>query len=152
MSTATVLIDKIAESSGTAKSGKPWTKWAIKDANGEYYSTFSRDVLNGAKEGDRVEIDFDVDGKFKNLTAVRPVEAEPKLGDGSYVKGRENPDTQRSISASVALQQAVATMAHTIGTSVTPKAASERVLPLAAEYFRWLIQRAGLESDEDIPF
>ncbi len=155
--TATVLVDSIDEKNGVSDKGRAWTKFALKDANGEFYSTFDGSVIAPARNliGQRVEIDYEVSGKFKNLTAIREIAQpaeDPKFGDGSYVKGKENPSTQRSISAAVALQQAVGSMTHTIGTSMTPKEASERVLPLASEYFRWLLQRTGLETDEDIPF
>ncbi len=155
--TATLLIADIAEpKTGTGKKG-PWTRYALKDGNGDYYSTFQKSAFDPAYElkGKKAKVTYEVDGDFKNIVSIEPAEEESedvKFGDGSYVKGKENPSTQRSISAAVALQQAVASMTHTIGTSMTPKEASERVLPLASEYFRWLLQRTGLETDEDIPF
>ncbi len=155
--TATLVIAQIPEpKTGTGKKGA-WTRYAFKDGNDEFYSCFSKTVFEPAYglKGQKAQVTYDVDGDFKNIVKIEPAEdeaEEPKLGDGSYIKGQEHPSKQRSIHAAVALQQAVASMTHTIGTSMTPKEASERVLPLAGEYFRWLLQRTGLETDEDIPF
>jgi hypothetical protein len=158
MSEATVLIKKIEE-----KDGK--RPYKLIDGNSVEYATFKDDIIRPARELiDKTatitftEKETEKDGRTytnryldKVEAAPEPVE-EPKFGDGSYVKGKENPSTQRSISAAVALQQAVATLAHTFPPDATSRQVFERVGPLASEYFRWLLQRTGLQTDEDIPF
>jgi hypothetical protein len=74
MSTATITVESIDTKEGVSdKTGKPWTKYALK-AGDDYYSTFQRQVIEPALggEGKTFEIDYEVDGKFKNLKAVRP--------------------------------------------------------------------------------
>ncbi len=153
--TAVIKVDRCEAADGK----KPFKLF---DGNGRDYATF--DTTRGTEAmafvGKQAKITFSEkpskDGRFTNryLDAIEeiPTDEEHALGDGTYVKGKENPSTQRSIHASVALQQAVATLTHTVGMNATPKEVSERILPLASEYFRWLLQRTGLETDEDIPF
>jgi hypothetical protein len=73
VSTATITVESISTKEGVGKNDKPWTKYAIK-AGDDYYSTFQRQVIEPALggEGKTFEIDYEVDGKFKNLKAVRP--------------------------------------------------------------------------------
>jgi hypothetical protein len=68
----TVTVESIDTKEGVGKTGKPYTKWAIK-AGGDYYSTFQHNVIAPAMggEGKTFEIDYEVDGNFKNLKAVR---------------------------------------------------------------------------------
>lgn len=107
---STVLVEDYREKSGTTN-GKPWTNHSIRDANGDWYGTFEAGVVKPEMKGQRVEIEWEPDGNFKNLLRATPVEetAEtPPLGTGQYVKGKEAPETQRNIRASVALENAVA--------------------------------------------
>jgi hypothetical protein len=73
VSTTTITVESISTKEGVGKNDKPWTKYAIK-AGDDYYSTFQRQVIEPALggEGKTFEIDYEVDGKFKNLKAVRP--------------------------------------------------------------------------------
>jgi hypothetical protein len=75
VSTATVLVESVDEKAGETN-GKAWTKFSLKDANGEFYSTFDRAVGVEAQRliGKRAEIEFEVNGKWKNLGGVKPVE------------------------------------------------------------------------------
>jgi hypothetical protein len=78
MSTATITVESIDTKEGVSdKTGKPWTKYALK-AGDDYYSTFQRQVIEPALggEGKTFEIDYEVDGKFKNLKAVRPASGQ----------------------------------------------------------------------------
>lgn len=68
--TRTVLIDEIGQKDGTSMTGKAWTRRWIKDANGDIYSTF-QDMLGGLEKGQKVDIEFELDGKFKNLKSVK---------------------------------------------------------------------------------
>jgi hypothetical protein len=72
VSTTTVTVNEIMQKEGSGAKG-PWTRYAIK-AGDEVYSTFQRQVIEPALggEGKTFEIDYEVDGKFKNLKAVRP--------------------------------------------------------------------------------
>ena len=78
MSTATVMVEKVDEKAGETN-GKAWTKFSLKDANGEFYSTFDRAVGVEAQRliGQRAVIEYEVNGKWKNLAAVKPVEESP---------------------------------------------------------------------------
>lgn len=87
MSTATVVVESVDEKAGETNN-KKWTKFSLKDANGEYYSTFDSAVIAPARDlvGKRAEIDYEVSGKFKNLSAVREIVDSPINGrapDGS---------------------------------------------------------------------
>ncbi len=70
--TATIIVESIDEKHGD-KDGRKWTKWSLKDANGNWYSTFDSAVIAPAREltGKRAEVDYEVKGQFKNLSAVR---------------------------------------------------------------------------------
>jgi hypothetical protein len=78
VSTTTITVEEISTKEGvSAKTGKPWTKYALK-AGGDYYGTFLRSVIEPAMggEGKTFEIDYEVDGNFKNLKAVRSLSGE----------------------------------------------------------------------------
>ena len=75
MTTAQILVTDVTSKSGTNKNNKPYTKYAVKDAAGVYYGTFDHELgrsLNDYKDK-QAEIDFEVDGNFKNLTGIRPI-------------------------------------------------------------------------------
>lgn len=73
--TTTITISAIEEKAGSTD-GRAWTKYALKDSNGTYYSTFDSAVVQPARElvGQRALIEYEVSGKYKNLSAVRPAE------------------------------------------------------------------------------
>ena len=76
--TSTVLVEDVTEKSGTSqKTGKPWTKWALKDGNGDWYDTFERGVVTPDLKGTKVVIEWEPDGNFKNLLRVAPHEDSP---------------------------------------------------------------------------
>ena len=157
-----ITVTKTSYKEGTGKNGGKWERWGIKDENDEWYATATffdthkPDWVPLFVEGNRLKVAYTSEmfnGRVsRNLTAVEQVGEAPKLGDGSYVKGAGNPKDQRAIFASVALQQAVATMQHTISKDMTPKAVAERVEPLAWKYFEILLRAGRLMDDEDIPF
>lgn len=77
--TTVVTVSEIVEKAGETN-GKPWTRYAIKDGNGIFYSTFNADVIAPARDrkGQQVEITFEQKDKFKNLEAVKiPDAASP---------------------------------------------------------------------------
>ena len=76
--TATILVEDKSEKPGTSAKGNAWTKHAIRDANGEWYSTFDGSVIPSDIKGKRAVITYEVDGKFKNLLSLE-VEKESPL-------------------------------------------------------------------------
>lgn len=75
--TATVLVEKVDEKSGQTN-GRDWTKYAIKDANGEWYSRLN-DSIPKSYEGQRVVIEYEMNGKYKNIVSVAPVNGDSAL-------------------------------------------------------------------------
>lgn len=78
--TATVMVEDAAVKEG-AKDGKPWKKVGLKDANGEYYSTFDSALGQRVIEaiGKRAEIVWkpSKNPQFKDLLSISPVEDNP---------------------------------------------------------------------------
>ena len=74
--TATILCEDISEKSGE-KNGRTWTKYSLKDGNGNWYGTFEAGVISSDYKGKRLNIEFEQDGKFKNLLSASPVEESP---------------------------------------------------------------------------
>jgi hypothetical protein len=69
----TVVVQEFMEKSGD-KDGKPWTRFAIKDANGDIYSTFKKEIIQPVREltGQKVDITYTINGKYKNLETAQP--------------------------------------------------------------------------------
>jgi hypothetical protein len=67
----TVVVQEIMQKSGE-KDGKPWTRYAIKDANGDIYSTFKAESIAPVRDatGQKVDIEFTVNGQYKNLVSA----------------------------------------------------------------------------------
>lgn len=108
---STIQVEDYSEKSGTNRNGKPYTRWAVKDGNGDWYSTFHKDIVDESVKGQKLEIEWEPEGDFKTLLRASPLdtdESKPELGTGNYIKGKEAPETQRNIRASVALENAVA--------------------------------------------
>ena len=81
--TANLLIAEIPEpKTGTGKKGK-WTRYAFRDGNGDFYSTFQKSVFDPAYElkGQRAKVTYEIDGDFKNIVSIEP--AETSLSNGS---------------------------------------------------------------------
>jgi hypothetical protein len=71
----TVVLRELTKKTGTSKkTGKAWTRWGFRDANGETYGTFDHSVIEAAegKEGQRFNIEIEQDGTFVNLLALEP--------------------------------------------------------------------------------
>lgn len=138
--TATVLVDDVSAKQGETN-GKAWTRYALKDGNGDWYSTFEKDVVKSEMKGQRVEIEWEKNGNFNNLLRATPTEEShtPPLGTGEYVKGKEAPSTQRAISAAVALQWATT---WCLGIPEKDVINENGVLLVANKYFDWLMARA----------
>lgn len=93
--TATVLIEELSERHGE-KNGRPWTKWSLKDANGTFYGTFSESVIEPAREltGKKALIEFEVDGKFRNLVSVAPLTEDSPLPRAERADGSPDWDVK----------------------------------------------------------
>lgn len=93
--TVTVMVEDFAVKEG-AKDGKPWKKIGLKDANGEYYSTF--DAALGQRvidlKGQRATITWkpSKNPAYKDLTAIAPLE-EPALPTSQAPDGGADWDT-----------------------------------------------------------
>lgn len=166
--TTTTVIEKVFTANGN-KNGREWTRYDVKAGDGRKYVTFKDPVGRAAQgcEGHPAELEFTVQTNDRGtnylLDAVRgPLNADavPKKPEGGngYVKAQENPDTQRSIRASVALEHAVASYTD-FPQGATPKQVAEIVLPLADAYMNWLAERSAAPAekptftgDDDVPF
>jgi hypothetical protein len=75
---STITVEATTEKSGVSqKTGKPWKKYALKDANGEWYGTFENGVVHDAMKGQKYEIEWEQDGNFKNLLRATPTSDSP---------------------------------------------------------------------------
>ena len=72
-----ILVEKIVEKPGNTN-GKDWVRYGIKDGNGEWYSTFSKELVAKLTEGQKARIQYEtkpVNGRvMKNLVAVEELE------------------------------------------------------------------------------
>jgi len=157
--TEVVIAEAKKLKEGSSQKG-PWKLYSIVDGNGSRFSSFNDAHFELAQTliGKRAKITYDENEKGKTVKELAgPLDnngpdAEPKLGTGEYVRGQTAPNDKRSIAASVALKAAVDTLNHTIKTDSTPKSASERIIPLADEYFLWLSGKAGVQQESDVPW
>lgn len=72
----TVVVEDVSERSGE-KDGRKWTKYALKDGNGDWYGTFEKGVVVEAMKGNKYEIEWEQNGNFKNLLRASPVDDSP---------------------------------------------------------------------------
>jgi hypothetical protein len=136
---STVQVEDISEKSGVNQKGNAWTRWALKDGNGDWYSTFEKGVVHEGLKGQRVEVEWEQNGDYRNLLRATVQAAKPELGTGEYIKAKEPPSTQRGIHASVALGHAVAWCSVTEGKDVLSE---HGVVKVAQVFFDWLTDRA----------
>jgi hypothetical protein len=158
MPEATVVIDKVVIArEGTSARG-PWKLWHVFDKNETRYSTFNKDQaeLAGNLVGRKAKLTFEETDKGLNLKEIAgPLKDDepPTPGTGNYVKGKTNPDDERSINARRALQDAVAAMTHTIPTQASPKAAWENHIGPMYEMMKLTLnEQSGVANDKDVPF
>jgi hypothetical protein len=161
VSEATVLIDRVEVKEGVSeKTGKPWKRLVVVDGNGNYYSSFEPGLFELARglEKHRAVISFEQEGKFQNLTAIRPAEkpVEEKLGTGEYVKGQAAPSDARRILLCVAWERACELTAIEVRSNPsiqwTPALIHEAAEKHSNLIFASLLRKSGLMTDEDIPF
>lgn len=80
--TKTITVQDVLVKEG-AKDGRAWKKWAVKDGNGDLFSTFSETVgsVGEGLVGKRAVITFKVSGdrgQFNDLLTLEP-EADPAI-------------------------------------------------------------------------
>ncbi len=125
-------------------------------AGGRWLSVWGESDMEKLREAEGQEIKGSVAEKdgFFNLTHVDVLGESPKLGDGTYVKGKENPSTQRSIMASVALEHAVVLVKDRLAAKpdLTVDDAAKVVESLATRFHVHLLRRARIMDADDIPF
>lgn len=181
--TATAQIQEF--SSGKTPNNKVWQK--VKTDKGQFKSwgrkpdleTWDTDVWvrftyfegdewedqHGNKRRDRIVIK--AEGPVEAPTGETAAAGTSTLGTGQYIAARENPEKQRAIWASVALEQARASF-EPFPSEATPKKIHERVGVLAQAFFQTIEQLAalpeppkaeekpagggGLVDESDIPF
>ena len=148
MAEAHVVIESVSFKDGVSQNGKPWKRLIVKDANGNYYSSFERGLFEEAQrlEGHRATIHYEQEGRFQNLTSIKPADKpiEEKLGTGEYVRAQSaHPDARRSLSQT-AWNCAAAMAQADLG--------FEAAQNIANKIFADLLRKNGLMQDEDIPF
>lgn len=163
--TIKATVEKVYTKTGETN-GREWTRYDVKAA-GKTLVTFKDPVGRAAQacEEHVAELDFytkEKDGRTNYvLEAVRgPLageaesEAIPVSNGGSSRKMAPSTEEQVSIWSSVALQQAVATFAHTVSRETTAREAAQKIEPLAASYLLFLKRQNNAlpTGDDDIPF
>lgn len=162
--TATIVVEDISEKSGTNKNGKAYTKWALKDGNGDWYSTFERGVVLDSMKGQKVDIEWEPNGNFKNLLKASTHEDSPiaaRQDDGSadwdliglrktrcalWVSALSSPATAAAVERWLSIQST------DVGTADILRFVEGfgKKLVLAAEMD--IFQREPAMPEEDIPF
>ena len=78
---AVTVIKDVQMKAGVGPTGKAWTRYGVVCDNGETYSTFSNTVGGDASQLIDFEVElsweFDRSGKYKTVTAVKPMEQAP---------------------------------------------------------------------------
>lgn len=81
-----------------ARSGKPWTNWRVTLSDGQSGGTFEEEIGRLAatffKDGTPVEAEFEQDGKYQNLVAIRAAEVS---GAQAPQPGTEEMDERAAI-------------------------------------------------------
>ena len=71
-----IVLTKLTKKTGQSN-GHPWTRYSIKDENGEWYSTFNLRLVSGLERGQKARIQYEskpVNGRVvKTLTAIETV-------------------------------------------------------------------------------
>lgn len=73
---ANVVVGSVSSTAGTGSNGKPYTRYVLKDSNGATYSTFKEDHVKALKPGSKVGIEYEQNGKYKNLSFVSSIPFE----------------------------------------------------------------------------
>lgn len=153
MPEATFTIEQVFTKEG-AKNGKPWKRFDIKPVEhpDDRYKTFSASIGSKAVEwtGAKVTAEYTENEYGRDITELRLEGAPPEPGAKPYEKAAENPKTQRSIAAAVALKEAVATVSHTIKVDDDLETIGKKVGPLTRKYFNLLNELSG--APPEVPF
>lgn len=150
MPEATFTLAKVFTKDGE-HDGRKWVRYDLKPADDDdaRYSTFSDSIGSKAQEweGAKVTVAYEETERGNKITDLRQ---ESAPADKPQFSKQARPEEQRNIHASVALQQAVATLTHTIKVDTETEEIRKRVLPLARAYYHTLRELVG--DDEGVPF
>lgn len=154
MPEATAVIKEVKKvASGTNARG-PWELNLVIDGNEEAYSTLKAEQVELANNlvGRKAKLTYEVTEKGKRLSEIAgPLDDDTPVSEPG-IRAATNPNDKRGMAASTALKAAVDALSHTLGSDARAKEASERVIPLADEFFLWLTGKAGVQEPDDVPF
>lgn len=148
-----VVIERVWTSEGEGDYG-PYTKYDVQPAEDRTarYVTY-KDELGlkaQANVGRKVLLTWEAPKKEGNrpklVNISDPLDdtvSAPTPGTGDYVKGKEAPETRRSIAAAVALKEAVNTWSAS-----TKDIQQAEVLEWADSFYEWLISKSEAASPE----
>ena len=90
---ATVVVKSLEEKHGTSKTGKAYVQHKLVDANGEIYSCFDGSIVDPIRNstGEKVDIQYEEQGRFKNLISAKPHETAGALS-GAYTHQKPDGD------------------------------------------------------------
>jgi len=160
----TIVVEATTEKSGVSqKTGKPWTKWALKDPEGNWYGTFERGVVHDGLKDRAVEIEWEQRGDFRDLLRATP--AGPPAPSSQLPSGEADWDLIGLRKTRCALWVALLPDALALAYSQWRGVQSEepgrldiqnfmtatcRELVISAEVD--IFQREPATADEDVPF
>lgn len=75
-----ILVETVTFKEG-AKDGRPWKRFGIKDANGNWYSTFNEQMAARCVEGQRVAVDYT--SKMVNGRVLRDLSVVEEIADSN---------------------------------------------------------------------
>lgn len=73
--TTTVVADVNRKTGET--NNKAWTRYSLKDDDGNWYSTFESGLISSDLKGQRVSLEWEQNGDFKTLLKVSPADDSP---------------------------------------------------------------------------
>ncbi len=161
MSEATVVVlSNVEEKHGSNEKG-PWTKYTLKDGNGQTVGgTFSAPLGDAAKSliGQRVEVDLKPprDPKFSpDVLAVRPAPPESsKNGDSPGLSKEEWRLKDKASDKRACIAIAAGSLTHTLPSSPTQDQLAEftkRVLYMAQLFSDAVVRERG-DTPAEVPF
>jgi hypothetical protein len=152
-----VVLSEVERFDGTSKaSGKPFTKFTLKDGNGEVLgNTFNKALGDAAMslKGQRVDVDTKpAQGDFPpEVTAIRPAVEEPATSGDERMSKEEWRAKDRRADKRACIAIAASSMQHTLKSEPTPadlKLFVERVLVMA-RLFNTEVQAEFIHALED---
>jgi len=97
----TTVVKKKATKEGTGPTGVNWKRCAYTFENDMIMSTFDTSFMN-FKEGDKVEVEYEVEGNYKNISTMKL--AETSSSDGKIKKELELPVGNKKVKFLITLE------------------------------------------------